>query len=110
MEIILGDDATYPGKGVGNATLQLNEGSMIHLQESLYVHDLKKNLLSITATEVKGFYVAFIDAKGYMFEKGIFKMLFLLGSGLAICIKLKEVHWGPCQLTHLFYSIGGSAH
>jgi len=63
METILGDDATYPGKGVGNATLQLNEGSMIHLRESLYVPDLKKNLVSISAMEVKGFKVAFIDGK-----------------------------------------------
>jgi len=34
-------------------------------------------------------------------------MLLFLGSGLAICIKLQEVHWWPCQLTHLFYSTEG---
>jgi hypothetical protein len=63
VEIILGDDATYLGKGVGNATLQLNESSTIHLQEVLYVLDLKKNLVSISVMEVKGFKVAFIDGK-----------------------------------------------
>jgi len=63
VEIILGDDATYPRKGVGNATLQLNEGSTIHLQEVLYVLDLKKNLVSISVMEVKGFKVAFNDGK-----------------------------------------------
>jgi len=37
LEIILADDATYPVKGVGNVTLQLNQGNIIHLQEVLYV-------------------------------------------------------------------------
>jgi len=64
LEIILGDDATYPRKDVGNAILQLNEGNMIHLQEVLYVLDLKKNLVSISAMEVKG--LAFIDEKVYV--------------------------------------------
>lgn len=35
LEIILGDDATYPMKGVGNVTLQLNQGNTIYLQEVL---------------------------------------------------------------------------
>ena len=63
MEIILGDDATHPIKDVGNVTPQLNEGNMIHLKEGLYVLDLKKNLVSISATEIKGFKVVFIDGK-----------------------------------------------
>ena len=63
LEIILGDNATYPVKGVGNVTLQLNQGNIVHLQEVLYVPDLKKNLVSISAMEDKGFKVAFIDGK-----------------------------------------------
>ena len=63
MKIILGDDATYPVKGVGNVTLQLNQGSTNHLQELLYVPYLKKNLVSISEMEDKGFKVAFIDGK-----------------------------------------------
>eukprot|EP00253_Pinus_taeda_P024459 PITA_24459 len=43
LEIILGDNVTYLEKGVGNVTLQLNQGNMIHLLEVLYVPDLKKN-------------------------------------------------------------------
>jgi len=42
LEIILGDNATYPVKGVGNVTLQLNQGNTIHLQEVLYVLDLRR--------------------------------------------------------------------
>ena len=63
LDIIIGDNATYPVKGVGNVTLQLNQGNTIHLQEVLYVSDLKKNLVSISAMEDKGFKVAFIDRK-----------------------------------------------
>ena len=35
LEIILGDNSTYPVKGVGNVTLQLNQCNTIHLQEVL---------------------------------------------------------------------------
>lgn len=63
LKIILGDNATYPVKGVGNVTLQLNQGNTILLQEVLYVPDLKKNLVSISAMEDKGFNVTFIDEK-----------------------------------------------
>ena len=63
LEIILRDNATYPLKGVRNVTLQLNQGNIIHLQEVLYVPDLKKRLISISVMEEKGFNVAFIDGK-----------------------------------------------
>ena len=63
LEIILGDDATYPMKGVGNFILQLNQGNTIHLQDVLYVPDLKKNLVSISAMEVEVYREAFIDGK-----------------------------------------------
>ena len=32
LETIFGENATYPVKGVGNVTLQLNHGNTIHLQ------------------------------------------------------------------------------
>ena len=63
LEISLGEDATYSVKGVGNVTLQLDQGNSIHLQEVLYVPDLKKNLVSISTMKVKSFKVAFIDEK-----------------------------------------------
>ena len=78
MEIILGDDATYAVKGVGDVTLQLNQGNTSHLQEVLYVPDLKKNLVSILAMENKGFKVAFIDAKVRVWKIN-FKDTFTLG-------------------------------
>lgn len=61
LEIILGDNSTYLVKGVGNVTLQLNQGNTIHLQEVIYVPNLNRNLVSISMTEDKGFKVAFIN-------------------------------------------------
>ena len=63
LEIILGVNATYPMKGTGTMTLHLSQGQVLRLQDVLYVLDLKKNLVSISAMEDKGFKVAFIDGK-----------------------------------------------
>eukprot|EP00253_Pinus_taeda_P001708 PITA_01708 len=51
------DNMKYPVKGVGNVSLKLNQGNTIHLQDVLYVPDLKKNLVSISAMEDKGYKV-----------------------------------------------------
>ena len=36
LKIILGDNATYPVKGIEFFTLHLNQGQTIHLQEVLF--------------------------------------------------------------------------
>eukprot|EP00253_Pinus_taeda_P030289 PITA_30289 len=63
LEIVLGDNMKYPVKGIGNVSLKLNQGNTIHLQDVLYVPDLKKNLVSISTMEDKGYKVAFSDGK-----------------------------------------------
>ena len=63
LEIILGDNATYPVKGTGIVTLHLSQGQILRLQAVLYIPDLKKNLMSILEMEDKGFKVEFVDAK-----------------------------------------------
>jgi len=78
LEIVLGDNSKYPVKGVGNVTLQLNQGNTIHLQDVLYLPDLKKNLVSISAMEDKGYKVAFSDGKVRVWKKN-FKDAFTLG-------------------------------
>jgi len=78
LKIILGDNATYPVKGIGTITLHLNYIQTIHLQEVLYVSDLKKNLVSISAMEDKGFKVAFIDGKVWIWHRNP-KDVFTLG-------------------------------
>lgn len=90
LEIIRGDNATYPVKGVGNVTLQLNQGNIVHLQEVLYVFDPKKNLLSILVMEDKGFKVAFIDGKVRVWKRNL-KKAFTLGFRV-----------------HSLYQVGGS--
>ena len=67
LEIILGDNTTYPVKGTGTITIHSNQGQILHLQDVLYVPDLKKNLVSIFVMEDKGFKVAFVDGKVHIF-------------------------------------------
>lgn len=69
MEIILGDNATYPMKGIGTVTLHLNQVQTLHLQEVLYVPDLKKNSVYISPMEDKGFKVTFIDEKVHVWKR-----------------------------------------
>jgi len=52
--IELGDNKSYPMKGVGYTSLNLESGGSIHLNNILYVPTLKKNLLSISCLEDKG--------------------------------------------------------
>eukprot|EP00253_Pinus_taeda_P032346 PITA_32346 len=72
------NNATYPVKGIGIVTLQLNQGQTIHLKEVLYVPNLKKNLVSISTMEDKGFKVAFIDGKVRIWQRNT-KDAFTLG-------------------------------
>ena len=68
----------YPMKGVGNVSLKLNQDNTIHLQNVLYVPDFKKNLVSISAMEEKGYKVAFSDGKARAWKSNV-KDAFTLG-------------------------------
>ena len=59
----LGDNKSYPVKGIGSTSIKLEDGSNIHLNKILFVPGLLKNLLSISNLEDKGDRVAFIDGK-----------------------------------------------
>jgi len=56
-------------KGLGTVTLHLSQGQVIRLQDVLYVPNLKKNLVSISAMEDKGFKVAFVDGNVLIWKK-----------------------------------------
>ena len=56
-------------KGTGTVTLHLSQGQVLHLQDVLYVPNLKKNLVYISAMQDKGFNVAFTDGKVLMWKK-----------------------------------------
>ena len=61
----------YLVKGVGNVSLKLNQGNTIHLQDVLYVRDFKKNLVSISAMEDKGYKVAFSNGKVHIWKNNV---------------------------------------
>ena len=66
----LGDDYQYPIKGVGEASYKLEFGRILKMKDVLYVPGLKKNLLSISGLEKKGFRVAFVDGQVLMWPRG----------------------------------------
>jgi hypothetical protein len=60
-KVKLADDYQYPIKGVGEASYKLESEKPMKMKDVLYVPGLKKNLLSISSLDEKGFIVAFID-------------------------------------------------
>jgi hypothetical protein len=70
QKVTLGDDYQYPIKGVGESNHKLNSRNSLKMKDVLYVPGLKKNLLSISALEKKGFRVSFIDGEVLMWAKG----------------------------------------
>jgi hypothetical protein len=66
QKVTLGYDYQYPIKGAGQSNHKLNSWNSLKMKDVLYVPGLKKNLLSISALENKGFRVAFIDGEVIM--------------------------------------------
>jgi hypothetical protein len=63
----LGDNFSYPIKGIGNAFYSLDSGKHLKMEN---VPGLQKNLLSILGLEEKGFRVAFVDGQFLMWLRG----------------------------------------
>lgn len=55
----LGDDVRYAVKGEGTIMFQLELGGFFEAQDVLYVPGLKKNLLSVSVMENRGFDIMF---------------------------------------------------
>ena len=70
QKVKLGDDYQCPIKGVGEASYKLESGKQLKMKDVLYVPGLKKNLLSISGLDKKGFRVAFVDGQVLMWPKG----------------------------------------
>ena len=70
QKVSLGDDYQYLIKGVSEASYKLDSSNPLKMKDVLYVPGLKKNLLSISALDNKGFRVAFIDGQVLMWPKG----------------------------------------
>jgi hypothetical protein len=69
LQVDLGDDSKHVVKGVGESSLQLDSGNHILIKDILFVQKLKKNLISISALEDKGFKVAFVDGQVLLWPK-----------------------------------------
>jgi hypothetical protein len=69
-KVKLGDDYQYPIKGVGEASYKLHSRKTMKMKEVLYVPGLKKNLLSNSSLDKKGFRASFIDGQFIMWPRG----------------------------------------
>jgi hypothetical protein len=69
FEILLGDDYAYHPKGIGTIKFERESGKPLHLSNVLYVPGLKKNLVSVSALEDKGYEVSFKERKAYIKPK-----------------------------------------
>jgi hypothetical protein len=65
LHVELGNEAKYAVRGQGTVQFQLESGGSFDAQEVLYVPGLKKNLLSISVMEDKGYEVNF--RRGHVF-------------------------------------------
>jgi transposase InsO family protein len=70
IHVELGDDAKYAVRGQGTVQFQLESGGSFDAQEVLYVPGLKKNLLSISVMEDKGYAVTFHRGQVFIYPEG----------------------------------------
>ena len=71
FEILLGDDYANHPKGVGTKRFEKESGKPHYLSGVLYVPGLKKNLVSVSALEDKGYEVSFQDQRAYIKPRGL---------------------------------------
>jgi hypothetical protein len=108
-KVELGDDGTYDIKGFGSTSFHFHSGNIFHINEILYVPGLKKNLISVSVLESKGYYVAFSKGKALLWssnedintaitigtrESGLYKI-----SGQVVQALVHETV-NPCELWH----------
>lgn len=77
FHIELGDDGSYLTKGVGTVSFDRESGNPLQLKDVLHVPGLKKNLVSVSTLEDKGYDVIFSRGKAYFkhLESGAMKQI-----------------------------------
>ena len=70
QKVSLGDDYQYPIKGIGESSYKHDSRTSMKMKEVMYVPSLKKDLLSISTLDKKGYSVSFIDGQVLMWSKG----------------------------------------
>ena len=58
-EVTIGDNSSYPIKGIGTCSIQLNSDITLQLKNVLYVPGIKRNLVSISGLADQGYHIAF---------------------------------------------------
>ena len=66
MHIEMGDDERFSVLGVGTVAFQREHGALITLTDVKYVPGLKKNLVSVTMLEEKGYDDVFNKGKAFL--------------------------------------------
>jgi hypothetical protein len=70
LQVELGNNAKYAIKGVGTTSFQRDYGDSLHMRDVSFVPRLRKNILSISALEDRGYEVAFVDGQVLVWPKG----------------------------------------
>jgi hypothetical protein len=70
LEVVLGDDRVVKAVGSGTISFQRESQPPMLLRDVLYVPGLKKNLISVSTIEERGYEVLFRDGQVLLFPKG----------------------------------------
>ena len=69
LHLELGDNGKYVVKGMASTSFQLDSRDALHMSDMLFILGLKKNLLSISTLEDKGYKASFVDGQVLVWPK-----------------------------------------
>ena len=70
MEVVLGDDSIVRVVGVGTLTFDRGPKPPLKVSDVLYVSGMKKNLISVSALEDRGYDVLFRQGQVLIYPRG----------------------------------------
>ena len=86
MHIEMGDDGQYSATEIGTITFQRESSKPFQLKDVMHVPSLKKNLVSITMLEDKGYDVVFSDRKSFLLLVLVFAYFHQGSKCICMCI------------------------
>ena len=69
LHVVLVDDSNHTVKGFGSTSVQLESNNLLRMNDVLYVPGMKRNLVSISTLEDKGYRVTFADGNVLAWHK-----------------------------------------
>ena len=85
MHIEMGDDGRYSATRLGTVTFEREHGAPLTLRDVMYVVGLKKNLVSVSMLEDRGYDVVFSKGKAFLSHK-------VMGLVKKIEIRVKNIY------------------